>query len=560
MLTENEKIAELLYPKIKTTVADLLAKYPPRNLKEGQLVTRVAPSPTGEFHIGGVYQACLNKKLAEQSGGVFYLRIEDTDQKREVQGVSEKIYPLLTFFDVKPDEGYVSRKLEIGDYGPYLQSYRKEYYQVFAKDLVSRGLAYPCFCTEEEEDAIREQQEKLKVPTGYYGSWAKCRNLTYAQVKEKLDQGLPFTIRIKADGDGQKRIIVKDLSRGKISFPRNYVDAVLIKSTGLAVYHMAHLVDDSLMHTNTVIRGEEWLSSVPLHLQLFEYMGLPAPDYLHTAQIMTIDENTGNVRKISKRLDPWSRAEWFKEQGCPVQGLKEYVLNLLNSSFEPWRRANPTAPLSSFQLSTTNLSKSGAIFDMAKLENVCKNVIAAMSGEQVYDATLAWAMYYDHDFAKMLKEHKDYMIRVFGMDKALVRPRKDIKCFSEVKNEYAYMFNSIHKTGERKLDFDPQIPLQDVVFVLEEYLRTYSHLADNDAWFAHVKEVAAKCGFAPETKMYKENPTAYKGSVADVSTIIRVAVTGRRKTPNLCEIMQILGEDEVVSRIKETTGVVKMFI
>ena len=473
--------------------------------------------------------------------------------------MSEKIYPTLAYFEAKPNEGYVSRKLEVGDFGPYLQSYRREYYQVFAKDLVARGLAYPCFCSDDEE-GFREEQKRLGVPTGYYRRWAKCRDLTFEQVKQNVENGMPFTIRIKADGDGQRRITVKDLSRGKISFPRNYVDSVLLKSDGMALYHLAHLVDDTLMHTTTVVRGEEWLSSLPLHLQLFEYMALPAPDYLHTAQIMTTDAETGNTRKISKRYDPWARVEWFKEQGYPALGVKEYVLNLLNSSFEPWRRANPTAPLAHFQLSTSNLSKSGAIFDMAKLDNVCKNVIALMSGEEVFDNTFAWATLYDQDFAKMMKAHKNYMIRVFGMDKSSVRPRKDIKCWSEVKNEYAYMFNSLHKNGERKFDFDPNISLQDVVFVLEEYLRSYTHTANNDEWFEHVKRVAEKCGFAPETKLFKQNPQAYKGSVADVSTIVRVAVTGRRKTPNLCEIMQILGEEESINRIREVARVVKMFL
>lgn len=563
MKTEYEKIADLLFPDVKMSVAEIIAKYPKRNLPEGAQVTRVAPSPTGEFHIGGLYQGYLNKQLAEQSNGVFYLRIEDTDKKREVSGVSEKIYPTLSHFLAQPTEGYVSVTKEKGEYGPYRQSFRRDYYRAFAKHLVANGLAYPCFCSGDDEDEssdYRAEQKRLGVPTGYYGRWAKCRNLTYEQVKANIDEGKEFTIRIKSDGDGQKRIVFKDLNRGKISMPRNFVDYVLLKADGQALYHLAHLVDDTLMHTTIVSRGEEWLSSVPLHLQLFEYMGLPAPEYLHTAQIMTIDAESGNVRKISKRLDPWARVEWFKENGYPAQGIKEYVLNLLNSSFEPWRRANPYAPLSEFKLQTSNLSKSGAIFDMAKLENVCKNIIGRMPGEEIYNQTLLWAVSYDKEFADLLKRKKDYAIQVFSMDKNLVRPRKDIKAWSEVKDFYSYMFNELHKSGERKLDFDEKIKLQDVVFVLEEYLRGYKHTADNNEWFEYVKQVADKCGFAPETKLYKENPEKYKGSVADVSTIIRVAVTGRRQTPNLCEIMQVLGEDETINRIKEITNVVKMFI
>ena len=563
MKTEYEKIADLLFPDVKMTVAELLAKYPKRNLPDGAEVTRVAPSPTGELHIGQVCQAYLAKQLASQTGGVFYLRIEDTDKKREVAGTAEKIYRLLDHFLATPDEGFITYTNETGDFSPYIQSRRRDYYRVFAKDLVSRGLAYPCFCSGDDEDDsadYREEQKRLGVPTGYYGRWAKCRNLTYEQVLQNVQDGKPFTIRIKADGDGERRIVFKDLNRGKISMPRNFVDYVLLKADGQALYHLAHLVDDTLMHTTIVSRGEEWLSSVPLHLQLFEYMGLQAPEYLHTAQIMTIDSETGNVRKISKRLDPWARVEWFKENGYPAQGIKEYVLNLLNSSFEPWRRSNPNAPLSEFKLQTSNLSKSGAIFDMAKLENICKNIIGRMPGEEIYKETYAWANEYDHDFAKLLKDKKDYAIRVFSMDKNLVRPRKDIKAWSEVKDFYSYMFNELHKEGERKLDFDEKIPLKDVVFVLEEYLRNYKHTADNNEWFDYVKQVADKCGFASETRLYKENPEKYKGSVADVSTIVRVAVTGRRQTPNLCEIMQVLGEEETIARLKEITNVVKMFI
>ena len=562
MKTEYEKIADLLFPDVTMTVAELLAKYPKRDLKEDQLVTRFAPSPTGYVHIGNLYGAMLDKQLAEQTNGVFYLRIEDTDNKREKEGASDIVYPCLEYFMAKPDEGFVTRVKEVGDYGPYIQSRRKEYYRVFAKDLVSRGLVYPCFCGNDdgEGEDYREEQKRLGVPTGYYGRWAKCRNLTFEQIKANIEDGKNFTIRIKADGDGQRRIILHDLNRGKISVPRNFVDYVLLKSDGQALYHMAHLVDDTLMHTTLVVRDESWIPTWPLHMQLFEYMGLPAPEYLHTAQIMTKDETTGNVRKVSKRYDPWARVDFFKDNGYPAIGIKEYLLNLLNSSFEPWRRANPDAPLSEFKLSTSNLGKSGAMFDMAKLENICKNIIGRMPGEEIYTSTLAWAEEYDKDFAALLKNKKDYAIRVLSMDKNLVRPRKDIKAWSEVKDFYSYMFNELHKEGERKLDFDEKISLKDVVLVLEEYLRGYKHTADNNEWFEYVKQVADKCGFAPETKLYKENPEKYKGSVADVSTIVRVAVTGRRQTPNLCEIMQVLGEDETISRIKEITNVVKMFI
>ena len=549
MLNQHELIAELLYPNIKMTLEELLSKYPRRDLKEDQLVTRIAPSPTGPFHIGGLYQAYLDKQLAAQTGGTFYLRIEDTDSKREVPGISEKIYPILKQFNAEPDEGYISRTESKGMYGPYIQSKRKEYYQVFAKYLVAHGYAYPCFCTQEEEELVKKEQKEKKVPTGYYGEWAKCRDLTYNEVKANIEQGKSFTIRIRAEGDGQKRVLVNDLNRGKINFPENYVDSVLIKSDGLAVYHLAHVVDDTLMQTNLVVRGEEWLSSTPLHLQLFKYLGIKPPQYLHTAQILTIDEQTKNVRKISKRLDSWSEVEWFLRQGYPIEGVHEYVLNLLNSTFEPWRMKNPHMPLSQFKITTTNLSKSGAIFDITKLENMCKTIISQMSGEEIYNDALKWAEKYNPKFAKQIESDKEYAVSVFGMDKQENRPRKDIKCWSELEKEYIYMFKRIDDIKEKREEYGVNISKKELKNVLTEYLESYEYTKDNTEWFKKVQQVAEKCGFASNMKEYRENPEKYKGNVADVSTIIRVAITGRKRTPNLCEIIYILGEKETKERI-----------
>ena len=542
---DYNKLAELLFPDVTMTVDELLKKFPERNLKEGMLVTRFAPSPTGYVHIGNLYGAMLDKQLADQSNGIFILRIEDTDNKREKEGAADIVYPCLKYFLACPDEGFISRDEEIGEYGPYIQSSRKGFYRVFAKDLVSRGLAYPCFCQSDDDDKTREEQMRLGLPTGYYGRWAKCRNLSYEQIKKNIDDGKKFTIRIKADGDGQKRIVLNDLNRGKISMPKNFVDYILLKSDGQAVYHMAHLVDDTLMHTTMVVRDESWMSTWPLHVQLFEYMNLPAPQYLHTAQIMTKDQTTGNVRKVSKRYDPWARVDFFKDNGYPELGIKEYLLNLLNSSFEPWRTANPDAPLSEFKLQTSNLGKSGAMFDMMKLENICKNIVGRMSGEQVYNNTLAWAKEYDKDYAKTLVDNKDYLIKVFSIDKNNARPRKDIKCWSEVKNFYSFMLGD----NIESYDFDEKYDKKIISEVVTAYKKDFRFDDTQEEWFARMKEIAESLGFCPDMKEYKNNPDKYKGSIADFSTIIRVSLTGRRQTPDLYSIIKVLGKDRTLKRL-----------
>ena len=544
---DYKKLADLLFPDVTMTVDELLKKFPDRNLEKGRLVTRFAPSPTGYVHIGNLYGAMLDKQLADQTNGIFILRIEDTDSKREKEGAADIVYPCLKYFLACPDEGYVSKNEEIGNYGPYLQSERKAYYRVFAKDLVSRGLAYPCFCGGEDAENFREEQMRLGLPTGYYGRWAKCRNLSFEQIKKNIEEGKSFTIRIKADGDGQKRIILNDLNRGKISMPKNFVDYILLKSDGQALYHMAHLVDDTLMHTSIVIRDESWMSTWPLHVQLFEYMNLPLPEYLHTAQIMTKDQTTGNIRKVSKRYDPWARVDFFKDNGYPEIGIKEYLLNLLNSSFEPWRTANPDAPLSEFKLQTSNLGKSGAMFDMLKLENICKNIIGRMPGEKVYEKTLAWAEEYDKEFADKLKKEKDYMIKVFSIDKNAARPRKDIKCFSEVKDFYSFM----DPGSKLAYDFDEKYDKNIIKEVVDNYKKEFSFEDTQEEWFARMKKVADGLGFCPDMKQYKSNPDAYKGSIADFSTIIRVAITGRRQTPDLYSIIKVLGKEETINRLEK---------
>ena len=544
---EFKKIADLCFPNITKTPEDYYKMFPARNLPEGAEVTRVAPSPTGYMHIGTVYQALINSFVAHKvNGGVFYLRNEDTDSKREVVGAADIFVPALTGFGVAPDEGFISETQEKGEYGPYRQSRRKEIYQAFAKDLIARGLAYPCFCDGENNDS-KEEQMRLGLPIGYYGKWAKCRDLGYEEVKANIESGKKFTIRIRANGDGIKKFKFKDLRMGEVLLPVNNNDYILIKSDGLALYHMAHLVDDSLMHTTTVIRDESWFPSAPLHVQLFEYMGLPLPKYLHTATINTIDKETGNARKVSKRKDDWADSRWFLLTGYPKEAILEYLINLINSNFEPWREKNPDAPISEFEFTVKNMSKSGALFDLAKLDNISKNIISKMSGAEVYERTIAWAESYAPQYVQLLKERKDFAISVFGMDKNEKRPRKDITTLSEVLPFYDYMFNA---DFNKKLEFDVEkLKKADIKEALVEYAKVFNIADSKDEWFARMKEVAGKIGFATDMKLYKAEPENFKGSLADFSGIVRVALTGRTQTPDLYAIINLLGEKEVISRL-----------
>ncbi len=545
-LEEYKKIADLLYPNINKTIADYLKIYPERNLPQGAEVTRFAPSPTGYMHIGGVYQCLVDRQIAKTSGGVMILRNEDTDSKREVEGAANIFVPALKKFGIEFDEGFVQENLpDKGAYGPYTQSKRKEIYQAFAKELVSKGLAYPCFCSEADEESKKEQL-RLGVPTGYYGRWAKCRNLSYEQVKAHIDNGDKFTIRIKSNGDGNKKFKFKDLRMGETLLPVNSNDYVLLKSDGLAVYHMAHLVDDTLMHTTTVVRDESWFPSVPLHVQLFEYCGLMAPKYFHTATINTIDAETGNARKVSKRKDSWADARFFHEKGYPAEAVVDYLMNIINSNFEDWRAKNPDASVLEFGFNPEKMSKSGAMFDLAKLDNISKNIISRMSGEKLFTRALAWAEEYNPDYAKLLKANEKFAKEVFDMDKNPLRPRKDITTYSELPDFYSYMFD-----GNFERAFDEKYDSKFVKQVLNSYAKAYTAGVTKEEWFDGMKAVAEANGFATDNKLYKANPEAYKGNMADFSCLVRVAVTGRRQTPDLYAILALLGKDEVISRLSK---------
>ncbi len=557
---DYEKLAELLFPNIKKRPEDYLKQYPKRDLKEGAYVTRFAPSPTGYLHIGGVYQATAGLFFAKKSGGVFYLRLEDTDAKREVAGAANIIYPALKEFGVEPMEGFISYDNGVetskGEYGPYVQSRRKEIYQCFAKELVRQGKAYPCFCEGDDDDEnegldYRKQQKALGLQIGYYGSWAKCRNLTLEQVEENLKAGKPFKIRIKADGDGQQRIIFKDKLRGNINMPKNFIDYVILKSDGSALYHLAHLVDDTLMHTSLVMRDESWLPSAPLHQQLFEYMNLPMPEYIHTAQIMTVDKETGNTRKISKRYDKWADSRWFIEKGYPSETIIEYLLNLLNSNFEQWRKENPNASVYDFEISEDKMSKSGAMFDLVKLEDISKTVISKFSAEKVYNLTLKWAETYRPKFAKELKEHKEFALKMFNIERETPKPRKDISKWEDVEDIYSYFFNDNFASNDTEYQFDAKFDKNDIKELLNRYFKAYDETEEMQDWFSHIKFLGEDIGFASDMKAYKQNPQNYKGNYGEVSSIIRMALTKRSNTPDMYEICKLLGKQEVVNRLQK---------
>ena len=538
---DYKDLANVIYPNAKS-IEYYEEVYKPRNLPQGAEVTRFAPSPTGFVHIGGLYQCIINRAIAKQTGGVFFLRIEDTDQKRKIENGVEQIIDALKKFDFVPDEGMISENESRGDYGPYKQSQRKEIYDAFAKYLIEQGRAYPCFATPEEIEKIRKKQEAAGLRTGFYGVWAKYRNLPVDEAIERIKNGESFVIRLRSNGREDRKIKVKDSVRGHIEFPENDQDAVLIKADGLPVYHFAHVVDDHLMRTTLVVRGEEWISSTPLHIELFQAFGFKPPKYAQVPNILKMED--GKKRKISKRKDPEAAVDYYHEEGIPSDAVNEYLMNIINSSFEGWRRANPDKDMSEFKFELSKMGVSGAVFDMVKLLDVSKNVIAKYSARQVYDYVNTWAKQYDEELAKML-ENKEYALKVFGIEREnSKKPRKDLSKWSDVKENIIYMYEE-----PSNYDFD-KISDEDAKKVIEEYSKVYDYNDDKQVWFDKIKDVAEKLGYAREVKEYKANPENWPGHVGDVSTVIRVVLTGRRNTPDMYEIMQVLGKDEIEKRFK----------
>ena len=545
---DYKDLAELIFPDAKD-ISYYEEKYPRRNLKEGAIVTRFAPSPTGFVHIGGLYQSLIAKKLANQTDGVFFLRIEDTDQKREVENGITDIVNSLKDFGLEPDEGMISETDEKGEYGPYKQSKRKEIYQAYAKYLIEQGKAYPCFCTPEEVEEIRQKQEAAKIRPGYYGVWAKCRHLTVEEMIEKIKNGEKYIIRFKSPGREDRKIKHKDVIKGNVEFPENDQDIVIIKADGLPTYHFAHAVDDHLMGTTHVIRGDEWLSSVPLHLQLFHELGFKPPKYAHIAPIMKNDN--GNKRKLSKRKDPEAAVSYYEEEGIPEEAVKEYLLNIANSTFENWRRANPDKDISEFQLQLNKMSVSGALFDMVKLLDVGKTVISKFTAEKVYEESLKWAKRHDEELEKLL-EDKEYSLKVFGIERGNKKQRKDIAKWSDVKENIEYMYDELFYSKKQDYPYQVINNKEEIDKILTLYTeKYYSDEDDKQTWFDKIKELSGELGYAKEVKEFKANPGKYTAHVGDVSTVLRVALTSRTNTPDMYEIMKILGKKRIVERFKK---------
>ena len=545
---DYKDLADLIFPDAKD-ISYYEEKYPRRNLKEGAIVTRFAPSPTGFVHIGGLYQSLIAKKVANQTGGVFFLRIEDTDQKREVENGITDIVKSLKDFGLEPDEGMISETEEKGEYGPYRQSKRKEIYQAYAKYMIEMGKAYPCFCTPEEVEEIRQKQEAAKIRPGYYGVWAKCRHLTVEEMIEKIKNGEKYIVRFKSPGREDRKIKHKDVIKGNVEFPENDQDIVIIKADGLPTYHFAHAVDDHLMGTTHVIRGDEWLSSVPLHLQLFHELGFKPPKYAHIAPIMKNDN--GNKRKLSKRKDPEAAVSYYEEEGIPEEAVKEYLLNIANSTFENWRRANKDKDISEFDLQLNKMSVSGALFDMVKLLDVGKTVISKFTAEKVYEESLKWAKRHDEELEKIL-EDKEYSLKVFGIERGNKKPRKDIAKWSDVKENIEYMYDELFYSKSHNYPYQVINNKEEIEKILTLYTeKYYSDEDDKQTWFDKIKELSGELGYAKEVKEFKANPDKYTAHVGDVSTVLRVALTSRTNTPDMYEIMKILGKDRIVERFKK---------
>lgn len=553
------ELAYLIFPDVDETVDDLEIRYPERNLPEDAKVVRIGPSPTGMMHTGTLFQAMINKKLASQSGGRFYVRIEDTDQKREVEGAIDEIMAGLEHFDLMPDEGVMKKDQEIGDYGPYTQSKRKEIYRICAKHLIEIGRAYPCFCTQDMLQKSHDAQVANKIVPGYYGVYAKCRNISIDESIERVKNGEKFIVRFRSNGSHMKKISFVDDARGKIEMADNDEDIVIIKSDGLPTYHFAHVCDDHFMHTTHVVRAEEWLPSVPKHLQLFEAMGFKAPHYIHTPTIMIKDGDS--KRKLSKRKDKVAAVSYFISAGYPVEGLNNYLMTILNSDFEMWKSKNKDKSYKDFEFKLDKMSSAGSLLDIPKLNDLSKEVIAKMSGEEVLNNVLEWSKDYNKDFYDLINSDLEYARKVFGLERDnATKIRKDIYKWEDVEPTFRYFFKEnyskeLEENGYliKTLPEEKETLTLDIIKKsLEAYKEAYNENDTKDEWFARMKEVAEELGFCTNMKEYKAEPEKYVGSIADFSSIVRMAVTNRKNTPDIYSIMQLLGKDITISRMQDT--------
>ena len=549
---DYKKLADLLFPNIDKDIDYYLNKFPKRNLPAGAQVTRIAPSPTGFLHLGTAYGALIDYLTAKKTNGVFYMRLEDTDQKREIKDAGQIAYDMLCYYNITPDEGYRGNQPQLGDYGDYVQSRRVEIYHAFAKHLVSIGRAFPCFCekSENKEDILARRSEQLENADNIEAKDV-CRNLTYEQIEQNIKQGKPFALRLLSLGDGEKTFEFVDLIKGKRTLRENNKDIVLLKSNGIPPYSLAHLVDDVLMGTTIVVRGEEWYPSLSAHLELFDACNMPRLQYAHTPVICKLDDQ-GNKRKLSKRKDPEADARYYIEHGYPKQAVVEYLLNLLNSDFENWRAQNPTTDYHEFDFDITKMGSNNPMFDMVKLSDVSKNLISLYTPEDIYENVLTWAKSYDQDFYQILLNNKEKSLHLFSIDRVNTpKPRKDIAKWSEVPALYNYVYDEMYKpTKLSDFDFDAKFDKQTLKSVLLAYKPVYDVNDDKQIWFDKIKSICEPLGFCADMKTYRKNPEGFVGSVADVSGIIRVALTGKRNTPDLYEISKLLNQDGVSARIQ----------
>ena len=536
-------LADLLFPEVTDTPESLEERFPPRNVPEGAVVTRMAPSPTGFVHLGNLVQGLTSERMAHQSGGVLFLRVEDTDAKREVPGAVEVLINTLKHYGIHFDEG-ATMDGDNGLYGPYRQRQRAAIYHVYAKKLVQQGCAYPCFCTEEELSAMREQQEANKETTGYYGPYAMWRDRSLEEIQAQLDAGKPWVLRFRSTGSIENQFKFDDLVKGKLTITENNVDHVLLKSDGIPTYHFAHAVDDHLMRTTHVVRGDEWLPTLPFHIQLFKALGFKLPKYVHIGPLMKMDGNS--KRKLSKRKDPELALTYYKAEGFPVEAVYEYIMTLLNSNYEDWRRANPTAPATDFKFSPKKLNPAGNLFDYAKLTDVSKNVIAHMTAQQVYALLTEWAKEFDPEFGALLAADPAYATSILAIGRGGKKPRKDLAVWKDAKEYMGFFYDALL---ERPV-FDEKLSAQLVKTILEQYLEGFSFEDDANAWFQKVKDITEAVGFTTDMKAYKANPEAFPGTVADVSTVIRQAITGKTNSPDLYTVTRILGYDRTVERVR----------
>ena len=539
----RKEFAEFLIGKTEHTKDEYEKMYPARNLPEKAMVTRFAPSPTGFVHIGSLFTSFLDTKYAKQSGGVSYLRIEDTDTKRTVESISN-ITRDLANFGVIFDEGMVGDNEEKGNYGPYLQSRREDIYKAYAKDLIEKGMAYPCFLSPEEMEEIRSMQEDIKARIGIYGKYAKYRNLSVEEAVEKINNGEKYIIRLKSPGDFNNKVICDDVIRGRMEFNENDLDIVIIKSDGLPTYHFAHAIDDHLMHTTHVIRGDEWISSIPLHIQLFDILGFEKPKYMHVSPLMKKEGTT--VRKLSKRKDKEAAVSYYHEEGIPTYAVILYIMTIANSNFEAWLDANSNGKVEDFDLTFDKMSASGSLFDMEKLLNISKNYISRLTKEEVYDMALNYTKEYDKELYDLLVKYEDYSKGVFNIEREEVKPRKDLAKFGEVRDYLWYMYDELYKP--ENYEFMKVTDEVEISNILKTYMDKYYDVTDKETWFNKIKELADELGYASNMKEYKANPDAFKGNVADIATVLRVALTSKSQTPDLYEIMKLFGRDRVLSR------------